>query len=187
MVKVKDSNSKPLSIIHGVPQGSILGPWLFNVYINDLSFYLRTNPPVQYADDTTMIDEDNDMDSLIIKVQSTLNLFSNWSIVNYLSLNTSKTKYMMFSKKQFIGPMVPLLIKNDPLQKVNSIKFLGVHIDSNLNFKIHIKCLRLKLARLVGLTYIIGPNMNMAAARSFYFALVHSQVLNLYLVLFSGA
>jgi hypothetical protein len=73
--------------------------------------------------------------------------------------------------------MAPLVIKNEHLQQVTSIKFLGVHIDCNLNFKNHIKYLRSKLARLVGLSYVIGPNMNLEAARSFYFALVHSQLI----------
>jgi exonuclease III len=176
-VTVKNSISEYLPINHGVPQGSILGPWLFNAYVNDLSYYLRNNPPIQYADDTTMIDEDKDLDSLFVKVQITLNLFCDWSVVNYLSLNTKKTKYMLFSKNTPIGPMIPLTIRTDQLEQVNVIKFLGVHIDSKLNFKNQIINLRMKLARLVGLSYAIGPNMNIESAKSFYYGLVHSKLI----------
>jgi hypothetical protein len=185
VVTVKNSISESLPINHGVPQGSILGPWLFNAYVNDLSYYLRNNPPIQYADDTTMMNEDKDLDSLFVKVQETLNLFCDWSVVNYLSLNTNKTKYMLFTKSSPIGPMIPLLIRTDQLEQVSVIKFLGVQIDSKLNFKCHILNLRMKLARLVGLSYAIGPNMNIDSAKSFYYGLVHSQLI--FGVIFWGA
>ena len=184
VVALKNVISDPLPINHGVPQGSILGPWLFNIYVNDLAYYLNDSPPSLYADDTTLLDEDHELDSLLTRVQQTINLFYNWSIVNYLSLNTNKTKFMIFSNKKFIGPKLPLFIRNAPLEQVTSSKLLGVYIDSGLNYKEHLKNLRSKLARLVGLSYAIGPNMNIEAAKSFYYALAHSKLI--YGILFWG-
>ena len=175
-VAIKNVTSDPLPINHGVPQGSILGPWLFNIYVNDLSFFLKNNPPVQYADDTTMHDDDHDIDNLFVRVQATIDLFYEWSVVNYLSLNTKKTKFMVFSNSKFIGPNLSLSISDTHLEQVNTTKLLGVHIDSGLNYKEHIKNLRSKLARLVGLSYALGPNMSLEAAKSFYYALVHSKL-----------
>ena len=169
--------SDPLPISHGVPQGSILGPWLFNMYVNDLAYYINSPSPIQYADNTTILAEDPCIDLLFIRLQTTLNSFQNWSLSNYLSLNCTKTKYILFSRPKLIGPHPPLIIKNDYLDSVNSIKFLGVHIDRDLNFKEHIRQVRQKLSRIVGLSYAISPSLNLVAAKSLYFALANSILL----------
>ena len=177
--------SEPMELSHGVPQGSILGPWLFNIYVNDLAYYILNNSLIQYADDTTIFSENKCIDSLMANVQNTLNLFAQWSLVNCLSLNSLKTKYMLFSHRKFVGPLLPLTINNNYLEKVSFIKFLGIQIDDSLNYREHLRLLRIKLSRLVGLSYAIGPTLNLAAAKSFYFGLVQSQLI--YGIIFWGA
>ena len=177
------SDSLPIS--YGVPQGSILGPWLFNIYVNDLAHYIHNPAPVQYADDTTLMAENSNFDTLFNQMQSTLNLFNKWSLANFLSLNSNKTKYIFFPSSKVFGPQPALSINNDYLFPVDTFKFLGIYVDQNLNFKEHIRQVRLKLSRLAGLSYAIGPTMSLAAARSFYFALVHSVLL--YGILFYGS
>ena len=89
-----------LPISHGVPQGSILGPWLFNVYVTDLAYYINSPSPIQYADDPTILAEDPSVDMLFHRLQTTLNSFQDYSLSIYLSLNCTKTKYI-FSR--FVG------------------------------------------------------------------------------------
>ena len=186
-VIINGTPSDPLHISHGVPQGSILGPWLFNIYVNDLAHYLSHPAPVQYADDTTLMAKNLNFDALFNQVQSVLNLFYEWSLANYLSLNSSKTKYMLFSNSNFCGPHLPLFINDAFLSAaVNIFKFLGIHIDYKLyNFKEHIRFVRLKLLRVFGVLYVIGPSMSMTAGKSYYFALVNS--LLMYGLIFWGS
>ena len=175
-VSIKGISSDSVPIVHGVPQGSILSPWLFNMYVNDLSHYLSHCPPIQYANNTTIIDSDTNIDLLMTRMQTNINTFYKWTLTNYLSLNASKTKIMIFKKKRFIGPYLPIIIGDQYLQQVPSTKFLGVTIDCNLTFKEHIQSTKHKLSRLVGLSYVLGPSMNLAAAKSFYYALVQSRI-----------
>ena len=177
--------SDTLPIRHGVPQGSILGPWLFNAYINDLVHFLQQNRIIKYADDSNIFDSDNNIDTLFQRVQGTIRIFHEWSVANYLSLNTLKTKYMLYTYKRFIGPLPLLQIQDNALEQVNSIKFLGVYLDSKLNFKEHTKKLKIKLSRLVGLTYSIGPTLDLDAARNFYFTMIHS-IINYGIIFWGG-
>ena len=177
--------SEPMPLSNGVPQGSILGSWLFNIYINDLAHYIHDHSPVQYADDTTLFNKNKCIDLLIGQMQNTLNLFLEWSLANFLSLNSSKTKYMLFSNTNFIGPLFPLTINNDLLERVSNVKFLGIYIDDSLNYREDIRILCSKLSRLVGLSYAIGPSLDLAAAKSFYFGLAQS--LLMYAIIFWGA
>ena len=121
----------------------------------------------------------------MLRLQSTLTTFYNWSLANFLSLNPCKINHIIFSKRPFIGPLRLLLIGDEFLQYVACTKFLGIFIDSHLNFKENINHIRTRLSRLVGLSYAIGPTMNISAAKSFYYALVYS--LLTYGVIFWGA
>ena len=110
MVSLNNVLSDSLSITHGAPQGSILAPLLFNIYVNDLFYYLGEPHPIQYADDTTLVDVYCNVDVLFSRMQSTINRFYEWYVANYLSLNASKTKFILFSKDKFTGLLYPLTV-----------------------------------------------------------------------------
>ena len=131
--------SDNLPITCGVPQGSILGPFLFLIHINDINRDLVSSKIKLYADDTVLYLGHNKPDTLGVQMQSELDLLSRWCFLNRLTINTTKTKCMYFPAKKnsvFIPPRVSL--KNVPLEYVTHYKYLGVHLDSKLNFQTHL-------------------------------------------------
>ena len=131
------SSLKPIT--HGVPQGSILGPLLFILYINDIvncSDYLIF---ILFADDTNLFYSCQNILQLIEIANRELAKLSQWFRANKLSLNVKKTNYILFGNKH-LPPIEALNVSIDgnSLQRVISTKFLGVFIDEKLNWKIHI-------------------------------------------------
>ena len=125
------STTKPLN--YDVPQGSTLGPILFLLYINDFGSALNEIKYIQFADDTTLFNSYNDINDLNIKINLELSKIYKWLTVNKLSLNVSKTKYMIISNRQ--TPDVNIKIQDINLERVDEIQFLGVMLDSKLTFK----------------------------------------------------
>ena len=143
-VKLNEVNSNLLPINTGVPQGSILGPLLFIIYISDFTRASSIVDFICYADDTTLFSTLNNLvnaqninpDIIINKELAKIN---EWLEINKLSLNVTKTKFMVFHrqhKHRAIKPPVPK-IKNKNIEKVEQFKFLGLTLDSNLNWKKH--------------------------------------------------
>ena len=97
-VSYKDVSSTFLPITTGVPQGSVLGSFLFLIYINDLPICSKFNTTL-YADDTVLIYSDKNINSLNLKTNEELEKINLWFLINKLSLNLSKTKYMLISNK----------------------------------------------------------------------------------------
>ena len=133
-VQVDDRSSAQTSITHGVPQGSILGPVLFNLYVNDLSSALPSEVVChQYADDTTMYTHfrPSDLEVGQSVIQDALNKMSDWSLKCNLALNSKKTKVMMLSSAQMSRAhglqtsSLDLTFDGKRLERVSNFRLLG--------------------------------------------------------------
>ena len=135
VVNGKTSSAK--KIMCGVPQGSILGPLLFLLYINDLPECLDKTSPYLYADDTQILSSANDIEELTENLNKDLKKLSEWLDRNKLQHHPTKTKLMFTGSKHNIDSLncnTPVLINNQPIIRVLSFKCLGVKLDENLNW-----------------------------------------------------
>ena len=123
----------------GVPQGSILGPLLFLFYINDLATVSRNSLPILFADDTNIFSTGKNLSELRESLNEDLVNIEEWLRCNRLSLNVLKTNYMIFTTKNKLSHDVDISVNNVRIERVYVTKFLGVQIDSKLNWKNHIE------------------------------------------------
>ena len=155
-------NSEKKYMTYGVPQGSVLGPLLFLIYINDLNRAIKYSIVNHFADDTNLFNSHSSLKSLQNRVNYDLKQLSKWLRANKISLNASKTEVLIFThkNKQMAyrskeGKLVPweLKIKIDGKKIFPSpfVKYLGVIIDSKLNWKFHLEQLTVKLSRAIGM------------------------------------
>ena len=150
--QVSTSNSKsslrPVSC--GVPQGSILGPLLFLLFINDLPLYTSNVSTDMYADDTTLYDVQTSQDAIERNLQIAINELHIWCKNNGMVLNSVKTKVMLITTNQMRHGLnrdgLYLNYNDDPLQTITNEKILGVFVDNNLTWSEHIKHVSKKIA-----------------------------------------
>ena len=137
-----------MTIICGIPQGSILGPLLFIIYINDLHLTCNHSLPYLFADDTNLFSssKNNSADSLL---QSDLTNIEEWLNANKLSLNVSKTYYMELGHRKDTANT--LKIANENVTKSNCCKYLGLWIDKYLNFNVHITKVKKAISKHSGI------------------------------------
>lgn len=141
-VHIGKISSTSYSVPAGVPQGSILGPHLFLIYINDIPRQTRTNLAC-FADDTACFTTSNDIDLIIDRLQLSIDklidYFRNWK----LQINATKTEAIIFTRKRET-PKRSLHVNKHPIPWSNSVKYLGVILDKKLNWNDHVCNLRLK-------------------------------------------
>lgn len=149
-VKIGEFSSGYLGIGCGVPQGSVLGPKLFILYINDIFKVSKLLKLILFADDTNIFYSNDYYNDLIHNINNELKKLKTWMDTNKLSLNLSKTKVMFFGS---YNVNVDSVIKIDgvDLDAVSEIKFLGLTIDSKLNWKSHIRHIQGKLSKSISI------------------------------------
>ena len=137
--KVNGSYSSWKELIYGVPQGSILGPLLFNIFINDIFYFLKKAKIANFADDNSTYAEESDIISLLKALESETSIVLNWFKTNEMKPNNDKCHLIVpvvnnrsYSSKSFIH------LGNELLENEPSVKLLGVQIDEKLNFEEHV-------------------------------------------------
>ena len=139
---VKESESSWGTIGSGVPQGSILGPLLFTIMVNDLPSVTCKSQIMMYADDTVLFYSTKHINELEIVLNEDLQHVNNWVQSNGLSVNPTKSQFMIFGTSQKLSTIsepLHLKLEQHELMQVNMYKYLGVYLDPVLNWKEHIQ------------------------------------------------
>jgi len=133
-------SSSEMTFTCGVPQGSILGPLLFLIYINDLNNSTCKVSTILFADDTNLLCSGKDLQELESIVNIQLTGVQEWLLVNQLTLNKKKSKFIIFkSHKKRFKRQLHLQLSGNDLQRVEESKFLGIIIDQHLTWKNHVE------------------------------------------------
>ena len=170
------TKSKETLISCGVPQGSILGPLLFLLYVNDLPN--ATNLFVlMFADDTNFFLSGQNENELIQKMNDELNKLSKWLIVNKLTLNVAKTNYMFISGQRVIDVNSNIQINGLNISRVYSAKFLGIIIDHKLNWNEHIHYIKAKLSKSIGIICKAKKYLNNKTLLTLYYSFFQSYLI----------
>ena len=173
-VKFKNTVSGMKEVKLGVPQGSILGPLFYIIYMNDIRNVNSQLIPICYADDTTLVSSVERFSSFN-EINRDLMLFAAWLQANKLSLNTKKTKLMIFdgNKRKRIKN-INLQINNERLVQVDTFSFLGIIIDDKLNWKGHLNSLAVKLSRSNAILNRLKNMLTTNILKLLYFAMFSS-------------
>ena len=147
---VNNTKSPVESVKHGVPQGSILGPFFFLLFLNDFQKCLSKSKSVLYADDSTIYYSHHDIDNLLKILEDDLTNVFNYLVANKLSINLSKTKLMIFTNKS-LQSLSNITVNNISIENCNEVKFLGVWLDSKLTFVKHVNYVCNKLSKFTGI------------------------------------
>ena len=173
-VAIDSSYSNPLPMKGGVPQGSILGPLLFNIFLNDISNSSKLFKFILYADDTTLLARDADYNNLTKIGNEEINKVNLWFNVNNLKINFSKTNFILFGPKITTSRInFSINISNIPITRVESIKFLGVFINSGLTWYDHILHISKKISKNIGLIGKLQYKLPFEILKSLYYTLIY--------------
>ena len=177
-VKLDNKKSSYLNVTCGVPQGSILGPLLFLIYINDMKNSVKNSILHHFADDTNLLCSDTDENRLKKNMNEDLKLIYIWLCANRLSLNVDKTEFIVFRPPRIkIINRFTLKLNRTTLFESTKIKYLGILLDNSLSWKHHIFELRKKLSRAVGILYKMRTlNTPKNVLLSLYYSLFHSHM-----------
>lgn len=176
-VIVNNVISDILPVTSGIPQGSTIGPVLFNLFVNDMAHLpLGTISPFQWADDTTFASTGNNIQNLLASFNTHMETFLSWCIENKMHINLTKTKAMIISSKKIDENIPNILINNVAIEYVKEYKYLGLVIDRNLKFSKHMFSLNKRLASVIGAAYSLRDTLSLQAAQTFYYSMFHSLI-----------
>lgn len=189
-VKIQDQFSSFETIVCGVPQGSVLGPLLFSLYINELLFLDTPAQIISYADDTVILLQGNSWNDVMEQSTSAFAKVRQWLNENLLTINIQKTKFMCYSILDSKQPHIEkiklhtyecLTINKkigctckDYLDKTKNIKYLGITLDQNIKWEKHIINLNNKIRKLTYRFYYLRNSMPIYILKLLYQALAES-------------
>ena len=182
-VELDGHKSTYTTISIGVPQGSILGPLLYLIYVNDIGNSCNGNV-LSFADDTTIYLSDQKPDQLYAKANIQINELFQWFCSNKLSLNASKTKYLVIRPKhlRYDLKIYDVYIGNTKLTRIGndcdetSVKFLGIYLDENLTWKSHLSNVNNKISKALFSIKQLKNILPTYCLRSLYNSLIHSHL-----------
>ena len=155
-------------------QGSVLGPLLFLIYINDFHKCSKQLHFHLFADDANLFLKHKNINILERNLNNELSKVHSWLCANKLSFNINKSNFVLFHPIQRkIPKSVTLFINNQSLTEENSIRYLGIYIDSNLNWKSHINYIAKKAERRIGTLSKLRCYLNSKTLLDLYYALVY--------------
>ena len=184
-VDLDGTMSQTLNLTTGVPQGSILGPLLFIIYMNDINVVSDIFDFILYADDTSLssilqsFSANDNVNILSSKINEELEKIYTWLAINKLSLNLKKTKFMIFHYKQkkILPHMVPhIQINNTDIDLVKEFNFLGLTVNEHLDWSSHCQLIANKISRTTGIINKLKHYLPEDVLKIMYNSLILSQL-----------
>jgi len=177
-VSINGYNSGKYLSTLGVPQGSVLGPLLFLLYINDIGRLNLHGRTMLFADDTGLFYTGTDPHVILQDMQSDINLISEWFVANRLTVNPSKSHYLFFTK-DCVTLDTPITVpsSNQTINRVTCVKYLGLYIDESLSWKTHIEYITKKIAPIVGILYRFRfMSLPRSLKLNLYYSMIHPHI-----------
>lgn len=178
---VNDCHSQTCELSCGIPQGSVLGPLLFILYVNDIQNAVPDAQLELFADDTNMFKVGSNLSTLQTEANNDLSKLQEWFLANKLSINIDKTNYCIFAPKSERSSVnvasLNIVIGNQAIQRVETCKYLGVTLDDRLKWDSHINSIYNKIIKFTSLLYKIRPIVPLACLKKLYYALIYPHLL----------
>ena len=177
-VQIEKSKSKTRSVTCGVPQGSVLGPLLFLLFINDLATCCPSGKVRIFADDTTIFFHSDNIDNIIEIASIIMTQLSSWFNANKLTLNADKSSFTIFksSRKKVQNLPDHIAFLDKQLKRTTHIKFLGITLEENLTWSQHINEVVNKLKRLFHIFYNIRDYLTKVNIKTIYYTMIYSRI-----------
>ena len=172
-VVIGGEESSTLYTNAGVPQGSILGPLLFLIFINDIVQVVE-NPLYLFADDASLIKIFSDINETITSINHDLEKLSQWAHMWRVTFNALKTVFMIISlrTRQHHVPPIPIVLNSIPLKQVQQERYLGIVLTSNMTWKEHINQTTAKASKKLGLLYNMKNKLSRQAKSRYYLSFI---------------
>lgn len=171
-VSIENFDSRKQKITCGVPQGSILGPILFLLYINDIINSSSILHFILFADDTNLFYCNKSMEELNRILNDELHSVVSWINANKLTLNIDKTNFIVFKSINKSNPTISVEINGNIINRVHNTKFLGVYVDENLAWNAHVSNISKKVSKNIGILYKLRYKLPTAVLLTLYNSLL---------------